>query len=133
MPEATERASRDLFAQRVPENRNHDKLLVSNSKHLSKHNLILFLKVYNIEGGRTKLSKDPRYLIKAKLDKNKITQSSIKKTDVENTRTELQVLGGEENFQVDQSFDSSVDFDSDGPTSFGEDYHVLLESETSCD
>ena len=110
---------------------NHDELLISNSKHLSKQNLISFLKVYNIEG-RTKLSKEPRSLIEAKLDENKITQSSIEKTEV-SLLEELRVLGGEDNFQVDQSFDSSVDFDSDGSTSFGEDYHLILESETSCD
>ena len=50
---------------------NYDELLTFNWKHLSKQDLILFLKVYNIEG-RTKLSREPRSLIQWKLDKSKI-------------------------------------------------------------
>jgi hypothetical protein len=109
-----------------------NKVLIANSKHLTKRSLISFLQVFNVDG-RTKLSKESRILIETKLDEFNITQFSFEKME-NDLLEELQLLGGEDNFQVDQSFDASIHYDSEESTD-GENDHaisVLLESETSC-
>jgi hypothetical protein len=108
---------------------NHDdRSLICRSNYLTKLRLISFLKAYNVEG-RTSLYKKSREIIETKLKEMNINQSSFEKME-EDLLEELRVLGGVDDFQVDQSFDSSMFEESD---SSGEERNqavgILLESE----
>jgi hypothetical protein len=115
-------------------NQEADNLLICNSKILSKPRLLSFLKVYNVEG-RTKLYKESRDVVESKMNELSITRGSFERME-EDLLEELRVLGGIDNFQVDQSFESSFEMDSDSsssdrPSLDGELINVFIERDNS--
>ena len=115
--------------------KSNDRLLSSDSKSLNKPTLISFLKVYNVEG-RASLYNKPRTVIETKLNEMKINQNAFEQIE-EDLLEELRLLGGVDTFDINQSFDSSFEFEEHSdhhPSSDEDNDHsiIVFDSETSC-